>query len=667
MKRYPKLFEPIVLPNGVTIKNRMESTPSGLHFLQGPEPYPNEAVIEHYVNRAKSGAGIVVVTGCSTGSHPNPGHDQNWDMSDGHNQHYVAQLVEGIHAYGAKALHRGLDINEFLMAADAFASGENGNAFLGNNYDVSTGIASAYVVGDGSAPRYDGIECPKKLMLECADKLADFCLSLKRNCGFDGIWIHGAYRHQFIGRCLSPLTNKRMDEFGGSIENMVRYPRLVFRKIKEKCGKSFIVELSISGHDPEGMGGNTLEDTCKMAKLLEGCVDILQVKGPLIDESHPVQFHEETPWLYMAEAVKKSAPNIAVMTVGGCFYPETNEGILAEGKADMIGMARTWISNPDYCDRLKAGREEDIVPCIRCNKCHRSSDSASWTSVCSVNPLIGLEGRVEHMVKPAGGKQKIAVIGGGPSGMKAAIELCDRGHDVTIYEKNAALGGLLCIMKDVSFKWPLTRLKEHLIAQVKKRPICILLKTEPTVEMLQKEDYDAVFAATGSEPVIPPLPGVDGENVMTAVDAYTHVEEVGENVVIIGGGEIGVETGIWLARMGKNVTVLGRNPKLAADSTPVHYWKMFRDEWESCETLRTVTGAAVTGITERGVTYTDAEGVEHFVSCENVLLAVGLRGRIEDARRYYEAANRFEMVGDCIGGGSIQKCMRSAYITANQY
>ena len=302
MIRYPKLFEPIVLPNGVTIKNRMESTPSGLHFLQGPEPYPNEPVIEHYVNRAKSGAGIVVVTGCSTGSHPNPGHDQNWDMSDGHNQHYVAQLVEGIHAYGAKALHRGLDINEFLMAADAFDSGENGNAFLGNNYDVSTGIASAYVVGDGSAPRYDGVECPKELMLACADKLADFCLSLKKNCGFDGIWIHGAYRHQFIGRCLSPLTNKRTDEFGGSLENMVRYPRLVFEKIKEKCGRSFIVELSSSGHDPEGMGGNTLEDTCRMAKLLEGCVDILQVKGPLIDESHPVQFHAETPWLYMAEA-----------------------------------------------------------------------------------------------------------------------------------------------------------------------------------------------------------------------------------------------------------------------------------------------------------------------------------------------------------------------------
>ncbi len=666
-KNYPRTFEPVVLPNGVTIKNRLESTPSGLHFLQGPEPFPNETVIRHYINRAKNGAGIVVITGCSTSSHSNPGHDQIWDMSDGHNQQYVAQLVEGIHAYGAKALHRGLDINEFLMDAGANAAGDNNGAFLGNNYDVSTGIASAYVVGDGSFPRYDGIECPKELMLECADKLAQFCLSLKRGCGFDGIWIHGAYRHQFIGRCLSPLTNQRADEFGGSLENRVRYPQIVFQKIREACGRDFIIELSLSGHDPEGMGGNTLEDTCRIAKLLEGYVDILQVKGPFIDESHPVQFHGETPWLYMAEAVKQTNPNMVITTVGGNFYPETNERILADGKADMIGMARAWISNENYGDLLHDGRADDITPCIRCNKCHRSSDSDPWTSVCSVNPRIGLEGRVEQMIKPAHGKKRIAVIGGGPSGMKAAMIASDRGHDVTLYEKTGELGGLTRVTKEVPFKWPLQRLREYLILQVQKRPIQVKLNCAPDPQALETENYDAILAATGSEPALPSIPGVDGQNVMSAVEAYGRVSNLAEDICIIGGGEIGVETGIYLARLGKNVTLLGRRDKLAADSTPVHYWKMFRDEWESCQSFTGITNARVNEIHPDGVSYIDANGKEKFVPCGTVLLATGLKARTADAVRYYSAANEFEMIGDCIKPGNIQKCMRSAFIVANQF
>ncbi len=667
MKHYPHLFEPIVLPNGAVIKNRMESTPSGLHFLQGPEPYPTEAVIADYTNRAKNGAGIVVVTGASTGSHPNPGHDQNWDLSDGHNQHYVAQLVEGIHAYGAKALHRGLDINEFLMNPEGF-DGENAGSFLGNNYDVSTGIASAYVVGDGSFPRYDGVECPKELMIQCADKLAEFCYQLKMNCGYDGIWIHGAYRHQFIGRCLSPITNKRTDEFGGSPEKRAAFPRLVMEKIKEKCGRGFIIEMSISGHDPEDQNGATMEEMCRTIQCLEGVLDIVQVKGPLIDESHPIQFHAETPWLYMAEYYKQHLKGIAVMTVGGCFFPETNERILAEGKADMIGMARAWISNLDYGEKLRTGHAEDLNPCIRCNKCHRSSNKDPWTSVCSVNPIIGLENRIQYMIQPAGAPQRVAVIGGGPAGMKAAITAADRGHNVTIFEKEDHLGGQLCVTEAVPFKWTLQNLRKWLIAQVDKRPIHVKLGCAPTPEALAKENFDVVLAATGAVPAHPPIPGADGANVMTAVDSYGRIADVKDTVVIIGGGEIGVETGIYFARMGRKVTVLEMRDMLATDSVPVHYWKMFRDEWEACETFTGITNATVTGISATGVTYCDSDGNEQFVPGKTVLLAAGMQPCQADALSYAGAAGeRFEMIGDCQAVGNIQKVMRSAFIAASQF
>ena len=665
MNHYPHLFEPIVLPNGAVVKNRTESTPSGLHFLQGPEPYPTEAVIANYIGRARNGAGIVVVTGCSRSSHPNPGHDQNWDLSDGHNQHYVAQLVEGIHAYGAKALHRGLDINEFLMDAASF-DGENNGAFLGNNYDVSTGIASAYVVGDGSFPRYDGVECPKELMLDCADKLADFCLELKNNCGFDGIWIHGAYRHQFLGRCLSPITNQRTDEFGGTPEKRAAYPRLVFERIKQKCGRDFIIEMSVSGHDPEG--GATIEEMCRTVQCLEGVLDIVQVKGTLIDESHPVQFHEPTPWLYMSEYYKKNLRGIAVMTVGGCFDPDANERILETGKADMIGMARAWISNLDYMELLREGRPEDITPCIRCNKCHRSSNKDPWTSVCSVNPLIGIEHRANYMTRPAGQPKHVAVIGGGPAGLKAAITACDRGHTVTIFEKSSQLGGQILVTEAVPFKWPLQNLRKWLIAQVDKRPIRVKLCCAPTPEELASEHFDVVLAATGASPAHPPIPGADGANVMTAVESYGRIADVRDTVAIIGGGEIGVETGIYLARMGRKVTVLEMRGMLAADSVPVHYWKMFRDEWESCETFTGVVNATVTGITESGVSYRDENGIERFVPAETVLLAAGMKPQRDAALAYAPCAGeRFELIGDCSAVGNIQKVMRSAYIAASQF
>ena len=356
------------------------------------------------------------------------------------------------------------------------------------------------------------------------------------------------------------------------------------------------------------------------------------------------------------------------MTVGGCFDPDTNERILSDGKADMIGMARAWISNLDYMELLREGRPEDITPCIRCNKCHRSSNKDPWTSVCSVNPLIGIEHRANYMIRPAGQPKHVAVIGGGPAGLKAAITACDRGHTVTIFEKSAQLGGQILVTEAVPFKWPLQNLRKWLIAQVDKRPIRVKLGCAPTPEELSAERFDVVLAATGATPAHPPIPGADGANVMTAVESYGRIADVRDTVAIIGGGEIGVETGIYLARMGRKVTVLEMRGMLAADSVPVHYWKMFRDEWESCETFTGVVNATVTGITEAGVSYRDENGIERFVPAETVLLAAGMKPQRDAALAYAPCAGeRFELIGDCSAVGNIQKVMRSAYIAASQF
>ena len=647
---YYKMLEPYRLPNGILLKNRMEAAPSGMHFLQGPEPFPNEAIIDNYSNKAKNGAAVVVVQGCSARWKANPFHMRSWDITDGHNHHYIAMMNDVIHSFNSKSFPR-FDIDQFI----------------GRDYDVSTGVPTAFVVGDGTAPRYDCVEAPEELLLQAVEEYSDYCRSLKYDMGFDGVWMHMAYRHMFLGRCLSPLTNKRTDRFGGSLENQFAFPLLVAKRVKEKCGRDFIIEASISGHDPEGEGGLTLDDVCKYVKMAEGYFDILQVKSPWIDEAHPIQFHSETPWLYMSEKLKSVGANVAIAASGGYFKPDTCERVLEEEKADLISMARSWISNFDYGKLVQEGRAEDITPCLRCNKCHKSSNADPWVSVCSVNPVIGLEHRIDKMTAKTEGGKKVAVIGGGPAGMEAALVASRRGHNVTLYEKSGRLGGQLCITENVDFKWTLQDFRRFLIAQIGKSNVKVLLNSTPTKEELEKEGYDVVMAALGAEPLALPIPGAKGDNVMFGIDAYANLDKIADDVVIIGGGEIGVETGIWLARNGRNVTVLEMRGMLSADSTPVHYWKMFRDEWQKLDNFTGIVNAKVSEITADGVFYTDENGEKQFVRAGTVLMCAGMRAKDSEAAAYYGAAPAFYMVGDCRKASCVQKVMRSAYITASQF
>lgn len=653
--QYQMMLEPYRLPNGVLLKNRIEAAPSTLYFTQGPEPYPTEAMIVNLANRAKSGAGIVTVVGPKPipdvdRSDPIMGHYACcFDSSDLLVQNSVAHLTNAIHCYNSKALIR-FDIDKMI-----------------GDYDVSDGVESFWVEGNNSSPRFDLKAAPAEIMEAAAERYAEACLSFKNDMGFDGVWIHMAYRYSFLGRCLSPITNKRADNYGGNRENRFRFPLLVAKKVKEKCGSRFIVEGSISGHDPEGMDGATLEDTCAFARMAEGLFDILMIKAPEIDIAHPTQFDSETPWLYMAEAVKKAAPGVAVSASGGLFYPDTCEKILEEGKADMLAMARAFISNTNYLDKVKENRIDDIRPCLRCNKCHISSFKDPWISVCSVNPLIGMEHNVDHFIKAPGSPKKIAVIGGGTAGMEAALVSAKRGHQVTLYEKNMKLGGIINTVDGVDIKWTLTAFKDYLVRQIYKAPIRVLTGRAPSPDELIREEFDVVFAAVGSEPAIPPIKGIAENNVIPAVKAFQIADKLPERLVIIGGGEIGTEAGIYFSKKGKKVTVIELTDALAKESAPMHYRKMFKDVWESCESFSSITNAAVTEITENSVIYRLKDGSKHTVPADLVILSAGMKPLEEEALRYQHCAKHFFLLGDCGAPGNVQKALRSAYMLAGQF
>lgn len=651
--RYPTLLSPIRVGNHI-LKNRMTNGPSSPHFIQGGENYPTDAFIQVMANRAAGGAALITCSGIRdmppgasnvTGDsrHTMGGRFTLFDIYDPQAQEYISQLVEAIHYYGSLATME-------IFPPDFHLDKPN--------YDISSGIPSLMVEGDGHASKI-GEEIPEHQMKFIADYMANQSLLLK-DCGFDGVFVHMSYKATLLGRSLSRITNKRTDKYGGSLENRCRFPFMVCDRIKEVCGKDFIIEASISGYDPLPDGW-TLEETTEFMKLAEGHIDIVQLRNSEIDPAHPTGYNPEArPFVYMAEAAKKANSSVLVSTIGGYLDPEASEEILAAGKADIIAMARPWISNPDYGKLVKDGRAEDIVPCIRCNKCHRSSYADPWTSVCSVNPKHGLEHKLDRMIKPVERIKKVAVVGGGVAGMKAAILLSERGHRVTLFEKSGRLGGILNILDNVSFKWPVTNFKDYLVRQVEKHNITVQLGVEVTKEELLMDEFDSVVLAVGASPVIPPIPGVEREHVITAIDAYAQPDRVRGRVVVIGGGEIGVECGMYMCDLGHEAKVLEMAGTLAQDSTPIHFYTMFRTAWQSREGFSSEVNARVTRIEDNGV-YFEREGEEHFVPADTVILAAGMKANVDEAFALSDSSvyDSFR-IGDCVHAGNIQKAQRSA-------
>lgn len=648
--KYPDLLSPIKI-NNVVLRNRLIATPSNPHFVQATEKWPTEALISHYADKAKSGAAVVTCKGNNPVKNSDP-HSLTLDINRGEHQHMFAQMADMVHYYGAKA--------SYLVLPDM-------NIVKG--YDASDGVLSEFVAGDGSKAEY-GKAAPKELLYEMVDAYAKEA-KLAQSLGFDMCFMHMAYRMMFPGRFLSPLSNKRTDEFGGSIENRARFPLMICEAIKKACGKDFLIEISISGREDDMFeGGLTIEDQIEFAKLCAGKVDILQIRGGSIDPSQPSYLDlREIPQRDSAAAIRRGlrdagVNNVYVDVVGGCQDLDVCEEIIENGEADFIGAARAYIADPQWGVKAYEGRNEDVVPCLRCNKCHVAGPN-NWLTVCSVNPEFGLEHKVERLSTPPQKKKKIAVIGGGPAGMEAALLSAKRGHEVVLYEKADRLGGLLNATEGVDIKWTLIRFRDYMIRQIQKSAVKVVMNTAATPDMIRRENYDEVIVAIGSQPAYPPIPGVHGDNVIPAIETVAREPEMSHEVVVVGGGEIGVEMGLHLAKKGHEVTVLEMGPVLSPESVPVHFRSMFEKTWEEQEHFSYQLNARVTGISETGVTYQDKEGETHVLPARSVVLAAGMKGKQDEAMTFMDGTVRTHMIGDCNKVGCVQTAMRSAYALAN--
>ena len=530
--RYELLLSPIQVGN-VLLKNRMVSTAGIPHMLQGTEEYPTDRLISHLANRAKNGAAAVYLnfamrTAEGPGGPPMkpgeiamgfPPHDTAVNIAKTSAHNYLCQTIDAIRYYESIAITQ--PMGSFTRNDMPGGPRKDGTPQHGGGGPIMPSDPMEQLRQEQAQCRGRSVDhITKQQIQEFIDSTVANAKILKQ-FGFEMFSFHNAYHNGTMAEFWSTHTNHRTDEYGGSAKNRARLMIEVMDAMKQTFGRDFPIEMLIS---VDGLGVNR-GDTFELAKLLEGKVDILHVRHGDKDPQHPIGFTSSRavpcPNLDAAAALKESimsrGGSIKVGVSAGLQNPDFNEKILREKKADIICMSRAWICDSDYGKKIYAGRGEDVTPCIRCNKCHVPNDSDKFRSFCSVNPKIGMEFKLDQVIEPVGEKKKVAIIGGGPAGMKCAITCAERGHDVTLYEKSGQLGGQLFHADYASFKWPLADFNHWLIRQVYQKGVKVCLNTEATREMLAPEGYDDVVVAIGPRFKSPRLPIEDGTKTMPTV------------------------------------------------------------------------------------------------------------------------------------------------------
>ncbi len=601
-----------------------------------------DSMAEFLGGLAKNGASIVT---CAPGMFKEikgrTFFTSSYDMDKMEDQQGFKKVIERIHAYGSLASASTMcylpvdvsisDIHDWSVIPESFPPGPEGIYYMSMDPDFMREHGHEKIVPP---------EITKEQIKEFIALFTSYCVRLKE-LGFDMVNIYASYNASILGKSLSRALNQRTDEYGGSNENRVRLLCELLSSIKEACGKDFPIELQISGHDPL-KGGFTEEDFVEYCQILDskGLVDIFQVRAWSGDYTHTNSYTstKENPTnLRFAAMLKQAGIKAYVAPVGGFQDPAVMERVLAEGKCDLIAMARPLICDENYYEKILAGKGEEVQSCIRCDKCHGG--------ICSINPKLGINKQFPDMYKAPTSVKKVAVIGGGPSGMKAAITAAERGHQVTLFEKEGYLGGQLHHTDFMDCKWGVREFKDYLVMRLNQLGVDVKLNTEATAYMIQAGGYDAVIAGTGSTPKKGSFPGSDGANVWAPVDVFGHEKELADEVVVVGGAMIATDTAMYLCNEGHKVTIITRQREAGHDYS-AHSADAFKDYLRSRPNIHFVTEAQTTAIEEDGVVYTDKEGNSHKIPCGSVVVANGRIPNTEQAYAFAGSAPQFYVVGD---------------------
>lgn len=643
--KYPNLFSPVKL-GPVQLKNKLFMSVGELHLSERDRGF-TKRYIEYYEERAKNGVGLFITGHVKMESKLDPypiampSLDKDFKL--------FAELCETVHSYGAKIA---IQINP---GAGRLAEPWAANGFVPGS---SSAQPLLYV------PSMNTYELTKEEIKERVAIFGQACATAKA-AGFDIIYVNcQAYLND---QFLTPAWNHRTDEYGGSLENRMRFIMEQIDAARATCGENFPIMSNIS-LDQGIEGGKTLEDWIGIAQAFEkkGLIALHLRNGSYDAGEHNSDSMTHSymrPGLASQPNVDKVRPyvNIPIISDGSFRKPEQCEEILAEGRLTMVGVDRGQIADPEWARKAKEGRPEDIRPCLRCMEC-MSRYVENKTIGCAVNPLVGHEGEA-YKYRPVEKKKKVLVIGGGHSGMLTAIYASKRGHDITVVEKDKVLGGHILQAAASPYKHEYRDYLEWMKRELKKSGVKVEMGVTVDKAYVEKFAPDAIVVSSGSVPAIPPIPGVNGDNVMSAMDVLMDHSKVGNNVVLIGSGMVGCEAAIDLAMAGKKVTLVEMLPVIGQEILVMMQASILTKLAELGVDMRAST--RTTEIRKDGITVVNAEGKEEVIPCDTVVLATGLRC---DNSLYLELTQEYPevyLVGDGERVGRFIDSGRSAYNVAN--
>lgn len=500
------------------------------------------------------------------------------------------------------------------------------------------------------------------------DELADNVVKA-RDFGFDCVLLHFAH-DSLCSLFLSPIFNTRTDEYGGSVENRIRFPKEALRRIRLAVGPHFPIQLRISRSlaVPETYEE---DDMLYFLKEVKDYVDMVNVSngmdcyGGTVDKyeanvhSVPTIFEPHMYNLSFAARVKREC-GILVSVVGGVMKLEDGEAAIAAGEVDCIMVGRQSIADPFFVQKAMEGYPEDIVPCIRCMHCYHIS-TEHYNTVCSVNPRFQRENRVPLKLEKAGKIKHVVVIGGGPAGIKAALVAEERGHRVTLLEKEMFLGGQLKCSDFDDYKKDLKRYRDYLLIQIGKSNVDVRLGVDANPEQVKELHPDALIIAVGAESITPPIKGV--EHAIQAVDAYPAIETLRGRIAVIGGGVIGCEIGLEIAERGHQVHIIEISDTLSAQSNWL-YKIALRQHMNKCATLTALTKHRCMEMGKNYVIIHDENGHKIRLEVDHIILATGMRSKRDLAESFYGITPEVAMIGDCHKVARVMEATNDAYFIA---
>ena len=630
---YPHLASPITI-NGVTFKNRIFGAPMSNPEM-GPDSCMRQEDVAFHENRAAGGIASVCI-GLGIVDPVGRTHTKEVKLYDVMSLPSLREAANAMHRHNCKAV---MELAHGGKYANARGHGAADGMAIGPNDEIN---------GDGNPVR--------SMTEEDIYRVADaFGAGAKMavEAGFDMILIHGGHGW-LLGQFASSSMNHRTDEWGGPIENRMRFPLLVIDKVREAIGPKVPIEYRMSGTE-YFEGGYGLDEGIEQAKILDahGKIDILHVSAGIHEDlevftlTHPSMFVDHGCNVFLAEAIKKEV-KVPVATLGGLNDPDMMEEIIASGKADIVELARQSICDPHFAEKAFSGNADDITRCCRCYTCFYNY-LTNRTFCCAFNPYIGTE--LKHFNGfPETTPKKVIVVGGGPGGMQSALTAAQRGHDVTLYEKNDELGGALLSEQHIPFKQDMFNYVKVMERRLAREGVKVVTGKAVTAEEVAAENADVVITAIGAKPLIPPIPGID-KDIVAGLDAlHANPPAVGDKVVILGAGLVGSESAIYLNGLGKDVTLVEMKDDWAADAYWMHKNAMIRAMRGTDIKIHVKTMAKE--ITDEGLLCEGPDG-EVFFEADTILLAAGMKVDQELANSFFNTAPRVFQTGDCIKPGKV--------------